>query len=638
MSVLTNVERKGWKGRLFLIMVTSFLVLGSFTMFYPFSIMVSGSIRSEMDQTESGLIPEYLVDDTMLARKFLEQKYNFEITTANLYRQKADLSFLKATVPDQPIEQRVEDLRQFDQEVDLPYHWQILGATMVYRRVTTPNKHRLTELVRERYDGDLDAVSVDLGSPIPSWRALMAAPPNWTNSRYSFTPSPFYDAYFDLMDARPLAERAYPSITRLFLENMVFPTYGKQSTGSTEAIERFEQFKKDFKLDIDSYQDFALPRRVPSEDNPRFRQAWLDFVQEILNMSFLRSDASHRDYQTFLADIYDNDISKLNQAWELGTKQAFASFQDINLPGEKQWIPAGKRRDYFRFIETLEPASLYLIGPEFAWHDWLIDKYGSLEAISQAHEASYASIGAIPVPIDHVELAHVLAHTSSFRWSFAMGNFRDVLNEVLLQGRPFMNTVIFVTLAVTLALLLMPMAAYGLSRFDPPGTWRLILILMATMAFPPMVGMIPQFLILRSFNLLNTFIALLLPVLVNGYLIFLLKGFFDSLPKHLYEAALIDGASEIRMFFSITMALSKPILAVVALNTFNGTWIMFMYPLLVAPDPDMHVLAVWLYQFQENAIQPAVFASILITSIPTLVVFLITQRTIMRGIAVPAEK
>ena len=92
------------------------------------------------------------------------------------------------------------------------------------------------------------------------------------------------------------------------------------------------------------------------------------------------------------------------------------------------------------------------------------------------------------------------------------------------------------------------------------------------------------------------------------------------------------------MFYSITLSLSKPILAVVALGAFNGAWASFMYPLLVAPAEEMQVLAVWLYEFQQQATQPAVFASILITSIPTLIIFLITQRTIMRGIAVPAEK
>jgi len=100
----------------------------------------------------------------------------------------------------------------------------------------------------------------------------------------------------------------------------------------------------------------------------------------------------------------------------------------------------------------------------------------------------------------------------------------------------------------------------------------------------------------------------------------MLKGFFDSLPQELYEAATIDGASEIRIFFQITMSLSKPILAVVALGAFNSAYGTFLYALIVAPDPNMWVLNVWLYQWQQNASTAAIFASVLVASIPTLLV------------------
>jgi multiple sugar transport system permease protein len=236
-----------------------------------------------------------------------------------------------------------------------------------------------------------------------------------------------------------------------------------------------------------------------------------------------------------------------------------------------------------------------------------------------------------------LERSHSDANAGALRWTYATRNYINVLDELLLQGRAMINTGIFVVLAVGFNLLLNPLAAYAMSRFQLPGTYKFLLILMATIAFPPMVAMIPRFLVLREIGLLNTFAALVLPLMVNGYLIFLLKGFFDSLPQELYEAARIDGASEMRMFFQITMALSKPILAVVALQAFNASYMMFLYALIVCPDQDMWILSVWLYQFQQTASTPAVFASVLIASIPTFIVFLITQRTIMRGIAIPTE-
>jgi multiple sugar transport system permease protein len=115
-------------------------------------------------------------------------------------------------------------------------------------------------------------------------------------------------------------------------------------------------------------------------------------------------------------------------------------------------------------------------------------------------------------------------------------------------------------------------------------------------------------------------------------------GFFDSLPRELYEAAEIDGFSEIRMFFQITLALSKPILAVVALGAFTSAYTMFLYALIVCPRPDMWLLSVWLFQFQQQANSSTVFASILIAAIPTLVMFLLCQNIIMRGIVIPTEK
>ncbi|MDD5171235.1 MAG: carbohydrate ABC transporter permease, partial [Syntrophales bacterium] len=167
---------------------------------------------------------------------------------------------------------------------------------------------------------------------------------------------------------------------------------------------------------------------------------------------------------------------------------------------------------------------------------------------------------------------------------------------------------------------------------------KILLFLMLTMAFPPMVTQIPNFLLLRELNLLNSFWALILPGLANGYSIFLLKGFFDSLPKELYEAAEIDGASEPRIFWQITMTLSKPILAVIALGAFTAAYSNFMFAILICQDNSMWTLMPWLYQLQQNSGQGVLFASLLVAAIPTFLVFALCQNVIMRGIVVPVEK
>ena len=139
-------------------------------------------------------------------------------------------------------------------------------------------------------------------------------------------------------------------------------------------------------------------------------------------------------------------------------------------------------------------------------------------------------------------------------------------------------------------------------------------------------------------SLLNSFAALVLPGMANGYSIFLLKGFFDSLPRELYEAADIDGASEWRKFWTFTMALSKPILAVIALGAFTAAYSALMMALIIIPDEKMWTLMVWIFQLQGQSHQSVVYASLVLAAIPVLFVFIIAQGIIIKGIVVPVEK
>jgi multiple sugar transport system permease protein len=161
---------------------------------------------------------------------------------------------------------------------------------------------------------------------------------------------------------------------------------------------------------------------------------------------------------------------------------------------------------------------------------------------------------------------------------------------------------------------------------------------MLTMAFPPMVTQIPVFLMPREFNLLNTFWALILPGMAGGYAIFLLKGFFDSLPRELYESAALDGAGEFRIFFQITMSLSKPVLAVVGLRAFTMAYSDFMMALLICQDQKMWTMMPWLCQLQQRSNPGVVLASLIIAAIPTFLMFVLCQKVIMRGSVVPVEK
>jgi len=281
------------------------------------------------------------------------------------------------------------------------------------------------------------------------------------------------------------------------------------------------------------------------------------------------------------------------------------------------------------------------------------------------------------------------------KWEFTMRNYWQVIDYLAMHGNGLLNTFIFCALAVVTALIVNPLAAYALSRFSLPGTYKILLFCMATMAFPGEVTMIPGFLLLKKFpllpilgglivtvviflmlenwlpkwkenlralislaaglivgvivipalgsdlastSLLNNFAALILPGMANGFSIFLLKGFFDSMPKELYEAADIDGASEWTKFWMLTMNLSKPILAVIALGAFTGAYSAFMMALIIIPDQKMWTIMVWIFQLQSQSSQSVVYASLVIASIPTFLIFVLCQNVIMRGIVVPTEK
>ena len=222
----------------------------------------------------------------------------------------------------------------------------------------------------------------------------------------------------------------------------------------------------------------------------------------------------------------------------------------------------------------------------------------------------------------------------------ALANYRLVGQYLFLRGRAFFNTVLLVLFSVLASLIVNPLAAYALSRFRMRGTERVILFLLATMAFPAAVTAIPGFLLIRDLGLLNTLAALVLPTVASGMSIFILKGFFDALPRELYEAAAIDGAGEWTVFAKITLPMTTPILAVNALNHFVAAYNSWEWAFLVCQKESQWTIAVWMYQMsQEMAGQPwCVMAGFVIVSIPTALVFLFCQKIILRGIVLPSMK
>jgi len=379
-------------------------------------------------------------------------------------------------------------------------------------------------------------------------------------------------------------------------------------------------------------------------------------------------------YQDWLRARYRNDIGAVNAAYIDENVGFQTALPPAELLERKTWRPPDSRkyREWREFKSTLPAEFRMPIRAQRLFQEYLRGKYqGQMDAVpaeikgtaktfeeiestptaefmskvlpdryrQETVEDRWRATGATgPLPIAALDARILAADAPSLRSEFAGRNYSYVLDYVLINGRAILNTALFCFLAMATQLIVNPLAAYALSRYPIRQSGQILIFLLATMAFPAEVAMIPSFLLLKDLGLLNTFAALVLPTAASGYMIFLLKGFFDSLPQELYEAAQMDGAKEATMMTRIALPLSKPVLGYLALIAFMGAYGAFIYAFLIAQDQQMWTLMVWVYQLQNMAPKSVMMAALTVAAVPTLLVFLCAQRVIIRGIVLPGER
>ncbi|MEV4033795.1 carbohydrate ABC transporter permease [Streptomyces umbrinus] len=209
--------------------------------------------------------------------------------------------------------------------------------------------------------------------------------------------------------------------------------------------------------------------------------------------------------------------------------------------------------------------------------------------------------------------------------------------EVMDLAKLLMNTLYYAFGALAFQLVLDVAAAYSLSKLRPVLGKMILGLMLATLMIPATVLVVPQYLTVLDVpiverNLLNSPWAIWLPSVTNAFNIFLLKRFFDSIPKELLDAASMDGAGPLRVLWSIVLPVSRPILGVVSIFAVVGVWKDFLWPMLVLPDPSKQTLAVGIYSLATSVPENVLIASLTIASLPTLILFLIFQRNIMSGL------
>lgn len=219
-------------------------------------------------------------------------------------------------------------------------------------------------------------------------------------------------------------------------------------------------------------------------------------------------------------------------------------------------------------------------------------------------------------------------------------NYPDAMKTV-----PFLiylqNTLILCIFNVVGTVLSSAVVAYGFARIRFRGREPLFLLLLATMALPGHVTMIPNFALFRALGWYGTFLPLIVPHFFgSAFFIFLMRQFFLTLPEELAEAARIEGASEWDIFWRIVMPLSKPVLATCALFQYLGTWNDFFGPLLYVNDPSRYTLAYGLQQFVSSygGKYAQLMAAATMFTVPIIILFFLAQRTFIQGIATTGTK
>jgi ABC-type glycerol-3-phosphate transport system permease component len=202
-------------------------------------------------------------------------------------------------------------------------------------------------------------------------------------------------------------------------------------------------------------------------------------------------------------------------------------------------------------------------------------------------------------------------------------------------GRYFLNSAV-VAVSITLGnLLLCSLAGYSLTKFHYRWRGVAFVLILSTMMLPLEVTMVPLFLIIKRLDWLNSYQGLVVPFLVDGFGVFLMRQFLLSVPTDLINAARIDGASEMRIFWMIVLPLCKPALVALAVFTFREAWDMYIWPLIIITKDSLRTLPLGISLFMSSygTAWDQLMAVAVLGTLPMILLFFFLQRAFIQGIA-----
>ena len=218
--------------------------------------------------------------------------------------------------------------------------------------------------------------------------------------------------------------------------------------------------------------------------------------------------------------------------------------------------------------------------------------------------------------------------------NFSLQNYVRTF-EAVPFGRYYINSIVVAVSVTVLQILISSLAAFAFARLRFRGREAFLLFYLATLIIPFPVTLIPNFLIVKNLGWYDTYLALIVPSLFSVFSTFLLRQYYRGLPLDFDEAARMDGASSLRIWWQIIVPLSGPVLATLSIFVFQGVWNDFLWPLVVTTSETMRTIPVGLAAFvgQYSTAWDLLMAGSVIALLPVLVLYVIGQKWFVQGIA-----
>ncbi len=433
MPIISRIGSKSWKVRLVYFTISLLLTLGAVTMLYPLMLMLAGSARSEADTDSIKPYPQFWFDDVVLFQKYVESKHRGDLEKVERAWAKRIGSWRRIARPDDDTTYLADFLAWRDK-----CEWWYLGHWDAWRLLAI-NGRAFRQQLHERFNGDIFAFRDEMGVPLKSWTKV--GPPNpQLHQRYPLERVGMVGAFADFARTRPTRDRVLFNPDGHFWSKYLLPKYGT-----------IEQYNEAHGTEHTSYRQVFLSRFVP--ENELEREAWETFVRTELFLGHIRLSPDLRDaYQRELAKKYGQRIEEYNK---VHPGRDYTSFDQTPLPTSlperrDEWVDW---EDFIKNHEACPAEGIEVHGPRQQFESFVAQRRGvALETVTP-----------IRLPIAAADWRDCMHNSGHLRWEFTTRNYKYVLDYILHHGNGIRNTIIYCVLAVGLALLVNPLAAYALS-------------------------------------------------------------------------------------------------------------------------------------------------------------------------------